>query len=163
MEIRGWFPNSHLHSGVVYHKFTITLTTRVKYIRHKTRHILSTYQSVRAVHRKNCEPFVFGPELAIDSMPPLVCFNVKFSSSNFFPYIDLPPVPLWFVKSPPWHIWSLVKDQQWRSQTQHFITRIFHAYTHMCNVSASHTNVDTIKNVDTSSHGINEAPSCAVW
>lgn len=50
---------------------------------------------------KNCEPFVFGPEFAIDSEPKLPCFSVKFSSANFFPYIDLPPVPLLFVKSPP--------------------------------------------------------------
>jgi hypothetical protein len=38
--------------------------------------------------------------------------------------------------------------------------RIFHAYTYMLNVSVSHIYLDTIKNVDTSSHGINEAPSC---
>ena len=28
-----------------------------------------TYQSVFSVHIKNCEPFVPGPELAIDRMP----------------------------------------------------------------------------------------------
>jgi hypothetical protein len=65
---------------------------------------MQTYQSVRVVQRKNCEPFVLAPEFAIDKVPGFVCFKVKFSSSNFFPYIDLPPVPLWLVKSPPWHI-----------------------------------------------------------
>ena len=34
-------------------------------------------------------------------LPGPVCFKVKFSSSNFDPYIDFPPVPLWLVKSPP--------------------------------------------------------------
>ncbi|KYM92705.1 hypothetical protein ALC53_00642 [Atta colombica] len=42
-------------------------------------------QSVLAVHRKNCDPFVFGPELAIDRVPGPVCFNSKFSSSNLLP------------------------------------------------------------------------------
>ena len=39
--------------------------------------------------------------------PATRCFNVKFSSWNFLPYMDLPPVPLWFVKSPPWHIYVI--------------------------------------------------------
>ena len=30
--------------------------------------------------------------------------SLKFSSSNLFPYMDLPPVPLWLVKSPPWPV-----------------------------------------------------------
>ena len=34
-------------------------------------------------------------------VPGPVCFNLKFSSLNVFPYIDFPPVPLWWVKSPP--------------------------------------------------------------
>ncbi|KYN11525.1 hypothetical protein ALC57_16308 [Trachymyrmex cornetzi] len=42
-------------------------------------------QSVLAVHMKNCDPFVFGPELAIDRVPGPVCFNSKFSSSNLLP------------------------------------------------------------------------------
>lgn len=41
---------------------------------------------------KNCAPFVFGPEFAIDSNPASVCFILKFSSSNFAPYTDFPPV-----------------------------------------------------------------------
>uniref|UniRef100_A0A1B0B9Q6 Uncharacterized protein n=1 Tax=Glossina palpalis gambiensis TaxID=67801 RepID=A0A1B0B9Q6_9MUSC len=56
---------------------------------------------------KNCEPFVFGPALAIDNIPGPVCLRIKFSSSNLLPYIDLPPVPLCAVKSPPWHINSV--------------------------------------------------------
>ena len=43
-----------------------------------------------------------GPE----SLPGPVCISWKFSSSNLRPYIDFPPVPLWLVKSPPWHIWA---------------------------------------------------------
>lgn len=66
------------------------------------------------VVRKNCDPFVFGPELAIDSVPKLPCFSVKFSSGNFLPYMDLPPVPLLFVKSPPWHIYVCVASTQFR-------------------------------------------------
>ena len=31
--------------------------------------VFSTYQSVFSVQIKNCEPFVFGPEFAIDRMP----------------------------------------------------------------------------------------------
>lgn len=63
---------------------------------------LPSNQSVLAVHKKNWDPFELGPELAMDSVPGPECFRTKFSSSNFFPYIDLPPVPLWLVKSPPW-------------------------------------------------------------
>merc|ERR1712156_1027396 len=37
-------------------------------------------------------------------MPGPVCFREKFSSSNLLPQIDLPPVPLPAVKSPPWHM-----------------------------------------------------------
>mmetsp|Transcript_18531 Transcript_18531/g.37481 ORF Transcript_18531/g.37481 Transcript_18531/m.37481 type:complete len:241 (-) Transcript_18531:620-1342(-) len=37
---------------------------------------------VFAVHRKNCEPFVPGPALAIESTPGPVCLSVKFSSAN---------------------------------------------------------------------------------
>ena len=48
---------------------------------------------VMAVVIKNWEPFVSLPALAILSIPFLLCFNLKFSSSNLFPYIDFPPVP----------------------------------------------------------------------
>merc|ERR1719516_748205 len=40
----------------------------------------------------------------MDRIPGPVCFSAKFSSSNLLPYIDLPPVPLPLVKSPPWHM-----------------------------------------------------------
>ena len=36
---------------------------------------------------------MLGPAFAIDKRPGTVCFFVKFSSANFSPYIDLPPVP----------------------------------------------------------------------
>ena len=37
------------------------------------------------MHRKNCEPLVFGPALAMLRMPGPVCFSLKFSSANFSP------------------------------------------------------------------------------
>lgn len=40
---------------------------------------------VMAVVMKNWEPLVLRPELAMESMPILVCFSLKFSSSNLFP------------------------------------------------------------------------------
>ena len=51
---------------------------------------------------KNWEPLVLGPALAIDSSPGTSCFSLKFKSGKVRPYMDLPPVPLWLVKSPPW-------------------------------------------------------------
>lgn len=46
------------------------------------------YQVVLAVQIKNWDPFVLGPALAIERIPGPVCFKTKFSSSNFFPYIE---------------------------------------------------------------------------
>ena len=43
------------------------------------------YQLVFAVQRKNWDPFVLGPALAMDRIPGPVCFSVKFSSLNFSP------------------------------------------------------------------------------
>jgi len=37
---------------------------------------------VLTVVMKNWEPFESGPELAIDRMPSLVCFSLKFSSAR---------------------------------------------------------------------------------
>ena len=54
---------------------------------------------VLAVQRKSWEQFVLGQVFAIDKMPGPVCFRMKFSSSNFSPYMDMPPVPLWRMKS----------------------------------------------------------------
>lgn len=49
----------------------------------------------------NCDPFVFGPEFAIDKIPRPVCDNCgRISSSNFSPHIDFPPRPV-LVGSPP--------------------------------------------------------------
>ena len=41
--------------------------------------------AVFAVQRKNCEPLVFGPALAMLRTPGPVCLSVKFSSANFSP------------------------------------------------------------------------------
>ena len=59
---------------------------------------------VLAVQMKNCKPFVLAPVFAMDKRPGPVYFRMKFLSSNFSPEMDLPPVPLWHVQSPPWHI-----------------------------------------------------------
>lgn len=42
-------------------------------------------QGVSAVQRKNCEPLVLGPALAMESVPSPMCCRAKFSSSNFSP------------------------------------------------------------------------------
>lgn len=47
-----------------------------------------------------CEPLVLGPAFAIERAPGK-CFMLKFSSANFFPYIERPPVPFPLSKSPP--------------------------------------------------------------
>ena len=51
---------------------------------------------------KNCDPFVFGPEFAIDTTPAPVCLRLRvISSSNLPPYTLSPPRPV-PVGSPPW-------------------------------------------------------------
>lgn len=49
---------------------------------------------------KNCEPLVSGPALAIE-MQKGSCLSLKFSSLKLLPKTERPPVPSWFVKSPP--------------------------------------------------------------
>ena len=46
---------------------------------------LPSSQSVLTVQRKNCEPLVPGPALAIESTPGPVCLSEKFSSANLAP------------------------------------------------------------------------------
>lgn len=46
---------------------------------------LPSNQAVSLKHRKNYDPLVFGPELAIDKTPLPTCFASKFSSSNLSP------------------------------------------------------------------------------
>jgi hypothetical protein len=43
------------------------------------------YHGVGATVMKNCEPFVFGPEFAIDNRNGTSCFKRKFSSGKFSP------------------------------------------------------------------------------
>ena len=50
---------------------------------------------------KNWLPLVSFPEFAMERIPGPSCVKVKFSSGNLSPYIDFPPVPSPFVKSPP--------------------------------------------------------------
>ena len=46
---------------------------------------LPSSHDVTTVVIKNCEPFVFGPALAIDKRPGFECLSLKFSSANFSP------------------------------------------------------------------------------
>merc|ERR1712050_564220 len=46
---------------------------------------LPSSHAVLTVHKKNCEPLVLGPALAIERMPGPVCLSVKFSSANLAP------------------------------------------------------------------------------
>ena len=55
------------------------LSVILKEARHKKTHEVTT------VVIKNCEPLVSFPELAILSMPGLLCFSLKFSSGNLAP------------------------------------------------------------------------------
>merc|ERR1719502_1416162 len=96
-------------------KLSIFLTTSYPFTTLPNTTCLPSSHAVLAVHRKNCEPLVPGPALAIESTPGPVCFSVKFSSANFSPYIDLPPVPSWLVKSPPWHMKSGIT--RWNEQS----------------------------------------------
>ena len=43
---------------------------------------MSTDHWVLTVQRKNWDPLVLGPALAMERIPGPVCFNVKFSSAN---------------------------------------------------------------------------------
>ena len=51
---------------------------------------------------KNCDPFVFGPLLAILSKPRRSWRILHASSANLPPVQHSPPVPSPLVKSPPW-------------------------------------------------------------
>ena len=63
---------------------------------------------VNQIRWLTCEPFVFGPEFALDKIPAPVCFNSgKISSWNFPPNIDSPPLPV-PVGSPPCIMKSLM-------------------------------------------------------
>src|SRR5262245_53436509 len=46
---------------------------------------LPSSQAVTTVVMKNCEPLVFGPELAIERRNGLLCLSLKFSSLNLLP------------------------------------------------------------------------------
>merc|ERR1719473_2419275 len=52
---------------------------------------LPSSQSVLTVHKKNWEPFVLGPALAIDRIPGPVCFRIKFSSPELLAVDALSP------------------------------------------------------------------------
>merc|ERR1712225_125617 len=50
---------------------------------------LPSSQLVTTVVMKNLEPLVFGPALAMERSPGLVCFLEKFSSANFSPLMAM--------------------------------------------------------------------------
>lgn len=61
--------------------------------------LIDTLKILEGKHFPPKYPFVLGPEFAMDLMPGPGCFRVKFSSSNFSPWMDLTPVPSWPVRS----------------------------------------------------------------
>merc|ERR1712203_1284288 len=65
--------------------FSIFCTTSIPFVTFPKTTCLPSSQSVLTVQRKNCDPFVFGPALAMERMPGPVCLRVKFSSANLFP------------------------------------------------------------------------------
>lgn len=83
--------------------FSMALTTSIPSTTFPNTTCFPSSHSVFVVHMKNWDPFVPGPALAMDRIPGPVCFFMKFSSANFAPYMDSPPVPFPAVKSPPLH------------------------------------------------------------
>jgi len=65
--------------------FYTALTTSIPFVTYPKTTCLPSSQSQTIVVMKNCDPLVFGPALAIDNCPGLVCLRMKFSSSNFVP------------------------------------------------------------------------------
>ena len=75
--------------------------------------LLSSHSQLASV-MKNCEPFVFGPLLAIPSSPRCVKRSRPWHSSlNGAPYTDSPPVPV-PVGSPVCAMNSLIT--RWKTQ-----------------------------------------------
>ena len=64
---------------------SIAFTTSMPFVTLPNTQCFPFNHDVSAVHKKNCDPFVFGPALAMDKIPGPVCLSVKFSSSNLFP------------------------------------------------------------------------------
>jgi len=64
---------------------SMALTTSMPLVTEPKTTCLPSSQSVLTVHKKNCEPFVPGPALAIERTPGPVCFSWKFSSANLAP------------------------------------------------------------------------------
>ena len=64
---------------------SMALTTSMPLVTVPKTTCLPSSQSVLTVQRKNCEPFVPGPALAIERTPGPVCLSWKFSSANLAP------------------------------------------------------------------------------
>lgn len=83
--LRSTFTISHL----IHLFYTLELNPWVVFVPYSTDSKASAqvceYHAVLTVHKKNWDPLVFGPALAIDRMPGPVCFRVKFSSANLVP------------------------------------------------------------------------------
>ena len=65
--------------------FSMEVTTSMPLVTLPNTQCLPSSHAVCTVHRKNCDPLVFGPALAIERTPGLVCFKTKFSSANLAP------------------------------------------------------------------------------
>ena len=100
-------PKRSMASTVFMPSFTLPKTT-----------CLPSTHSVLAEQMKNQELFVLGPAFAMDKILGPVCFRMKYTSSYFSPQMDLPPAPLWRVKSPPCCLWNFVCKQLERDMVQ---------------------------------------------
>ena len=64
---------------------SMALTTEYPSITCPNTVCLPSKNGVATVHKKNCEPLVFGPAFAMDKIPGPACGSVKFSSGNVRP------------------------------------------------------------------------------
>merc|ERR1711920_188479 len=99
---------SHGFDGGVPFNFSIAFTTSIPSRTSPKTTCFPSRCEVTTVVMKNWLPLVSLPAFAIERRPGLVCLILKFSSLNFSPYIDFPPVPSPLVKSPPWIMNDLI-------------------------------------------------------
>lgn len=82
--------------------FSIWWTISIPLVTRPNTTCLPSSQGVSEPVMKNWDPLLLGPELAMLTTPGPEWRSAKFSSANFAPYMDSPPVPLPRTKSPPW-------------------------------------------------------------
>ena len=74
--------------------FSIACTTSAPFTTRPNTVCFPSSQGVATVVMKNCEPFVFGPAFAMETVYGRSCRKSReISSANSPPQIDVPPVP----------------------------------------------------------------------